>query len=374
MSGKESNVKRICLSPGTLGSGGIGRNMLNLAKSFQNKGIEVDLVFTGDDHHGRENEIPPDVHVFKLASRSRYALLPAVKYLRLRKPELLISAHHYVNILMLIAHRLSGLGSNCHTVCTFQTFRTLELKHSGLQARFYDWLAFKFYKFADSLVAVSKGVAENIEESSGLPKGSVRVIYNPAWSSEMERRSQADCSEPWLVGKEIPVLISVGRLTKQKDFQTLLRAFARLIGNMEARLIILGEGEERGKLESLISSLGLDERVNMPGHVSNPLAYMARSDLFVLSSAWEGFGNVIVEALGCGLSVVSTDCLSGPREILADGEYGKLVPVGNDEKLAEAMESLLLNPFLKKRQKERAQIFNDDRAAEEYLDLARTLK
>lgn len=369
MTASHQTIRRICLSSGTLGSGGIGRNMLNLAKIFLEKGIEVDLVFTGDAHSGREKEIPPDANVFQLGKRSRYALPATVRYLKNRKPDLLISAHNNINTLNLIAHRLSGLRKKCHVVCTFRTYRSIQLQYMSFQGRAYDWLGFKLYKLAGSLVAVSRGVAEDIENTTGIPKGSVHVIYNPAWSKEMEKKIREECSEPWLKNKLEPVVISVGRLTTEKDFYTLLKGFANLVEKKAARLIILGEGAERKKLEERIVTLGLTERVKLPGHVNNPLAYLVRADLFVLSSAWEGFGNVLVEALGCGLSIVSTDCPSGPREILSNGEFGLLVPVGNHVKLAEAMERALSAPFCPKRQKIAAQRFTFERSADRYLSL-----
>ncbi len=366
----KKTVERICLSPGSLGSGGIGRNMLNLAHAFLEKGIDVDLVFTGNDHYGREKFIPRNANVFQLGKRTRYALPATIRYLRKRKPGLLITAHDYVNALMLVSHRLSGLGEQCHTVITFQTCRSLQMQNSKLKDKISDCLAFKLYRNAGSLVAVSNGVAEDIEKSAGLPVGSVKTIYNPAWTREMEKKSLEICHEPWLTQKSVPVIISVGRLAKQKDFPTLLRSFAELIKKEPARLIILGEGPDRKDLESLITKLGLISTVKMPGHMDNPLAYMSKADLFVLSSAWEGFGNVIVEALGCGLPVVSTDCPSGPWEILEGGKYGELIPVGDYKTLSKALREMLANPPRKETQKARAQMFSAEKAAESFLQLA----
>lgn len=368
---QEKKIERICLSPGTLGSGGIGRNMLNLAHAFLEKGLEVDLIFTGEVHYGRESSIPKEAQVFQLGKRTRYALPKTIWYLRKRRPGILISAHDYVNALMLVAHRLSGIGEDCHIVITFRTYRSLQMKHAHLRDRMNDWLAFKLYKSAGSLVAVSKGVAENIEKAPGIPKGSVTTIYNPAWTREMEENSREACDEPWLEQKRFPVIISAGRLTKQKDFPTLLRGFAELLKTIQARLIILGEGEDREELERLVEWLDLKDKVKMPGHVDNPLAYMSRAALFVLSSAWEGFGNVLVEALGCGLPIVSTDCPSGPREILEDGKYGELVSVGDYAALAKAMRKTLCTPQAKEILKDRALMFSAEKAAGNYLKLER---
>ena len=357
------------MSMGILGTGGIGRVILNLADSFLKKGFVVDLVFTGREYGGRLSEIPNGVNIIQLSTRSRYSLIPAIRYLKKTKPDLIISAHNHVNALMLIAHRLSGIGKNCFVISTFHTYRSTQLKNSTLQGRLYDWLAFRFYGWANKLVAVSRGVANDIEDSAGLPKGTINVIYNPAWSEEMAVKAKEPCPDPWVADRSIPLIISAGRLTKEKDFPTLLRAFARLLESLPAQLMILGEGEDRKDLENLIKQLGLTDHVRLPGHVSNPLSYFSNADLFVLSSAWEGFGNVLVEALGCGLPIVSTNCPGGAREILADGKYGKMVPVKDDSELGEAMKRTLESPPSSEHQKERAQQFTFERSANKYLSL-----
>jgi glycosyltransferase involved in cell wall biosynthesis len=362
-------INRICLSPGTLSTGGIGRNTLNLAKTFLDKGYEVDLVLTGKEQGLRRKEIPDGTHVVQLAERSRYALPRTVSYLRKRKPDLVITAHNNVNALMIIAHRLSGLGKQCRIVCTFRTYRSIQLQNSSWRGRLYDWLAFRVYRWADKLVAVSQGVANDIEESTELPKGTINVIYNPAWSEEMAAKAKEPCHDPWTADRSTPLIISAGRLSKPKDFPTLLNAFANLRKAIPARLIILGEGEDRKELENLTKQLDLADHVRLTGHVSNPLSYFSNADLFVLSSEWEGFGNVLVEALECGLPVVSTNCPAGPREILADGKYGELVPVKDSKELAEAMRRTLQSPPSPEHQKEGAQRFTFERSANKYLAL-----
>jgi len=156
-------------------------------------------------------------------------------------------------------------------------------------------------------------------------------------------------NHPWFAPGEPPVILSVGRLTKQKDYPTLIRAFALVHRERPARLMILGEGEERPKLEALIQELSLDDDVSLPGFVDNPYAYMARSAVFVLSSAWEGLPTVLIEAMAVGTPVVATDCPSGPAEILEGGKWGKLVPVGDVEALAEAIARKISSPMQKSR-------------------------
>jgi glycosyltransferase involved in cell wall biosynthesis len=189
---------------------------------------------------------------------------------------------------------------------------------------------------ADHIIAVSNGVAESLTEASGIAPAKIDVIYNPVITPELAEKRCAPLQHPWFAGEtRVPVLLAVGRLMAQKQFGDLIEAFARVRADRQAKLIILGEGEERPRLEQKIQSLNLTEDVSLTGFVDNPYAYMANADLFVLSSIFEGLPTVMVEALYCDLPIVATDCPSGPHEILDGGRYGRLTPVGNPTKLAE---------------------------------------
>lgn len=364
-----SETIRICLSPGTLSTGGIGRNTLNLASTFLRMGHEVDIVLIGEAPGGREREIPADVNVYAIARRSRYALFGMTRYIKERRPHLIISAHHNINAVMLLAKRISGLQRESTLACTFRTYRSVQYKRSSNRGKLYDWVAFRLYKWADHLVAVSQGVADDLERTTDLPQGSVKVIHNPAWSDEMASRANELCEDKWITDSHVPVVITVGRLAEEKDYPTLLRAFHLLRQQRECRLVILGDGDERRSVEEDIEQYGLENDVRLVGHVSNPLKYMTSANLFVLASAWEGFGNVLVEALGCGLPIVSTDCPSGPREILSNGQYGTLVTVGDYVAMSNAMLSSLNDPPSPERQLRRAEAFSFQKSADEYLNL-----
>jgi glycosyltransferase involved in cell wall biosynthesis len=171
----------------------------------------------------------------------------------------------------------------------------------------------------------------------------------------------------WFEDNEDPVILGVGRLNEQKDFQTLLRAFANVLKKRHAYLVILGEGEERSSLEVLSEELNVAHRVHMPGFVRNPYKYMARSDVFVLSSKFEGFGNVIVEAMACGCPVVSTNCRSGPTEILENGKWGRLVPVEDPLRMSNAINESIASPLPPS--KERAQDFTAEVIMDQYCSL-----
>jgi glycosyltransferase involved in cell wall biosynthesis len=194
-----------------------------------------------------------------------------------------------------------------------------------------------FYPWADAIVAVSKGVADDLARVARLPRDRIKVIYNPVVTEALFRKAEEPLEHPWFLSGCPPVILGVGRLTAAKDFPTLIRAFARVRESQLARLLILGEGEKRDSLEKLVRELRLERDVSMPGFMDNPYAYMRKSSIFVLSSCWEGLPNVLIEAMACGCQVISTNCPSGPEEILRGGHYGKLVPVGDAEALAKAI-------------------------------------
>jgi glycosyltransferase involved in cell wall biosynthesis len=170
------------------------------------------------------------------------------------------------------------------------------------------------------------------------------VLPNPVVTPELVECAAQPLDDPWFTAGAAPVVLGAGRLDQQKDFPTLIRAFAAVRSKRAARLVILGEGPERARLESLVEELGIGEHVRLPGFVSNPFSYMARAAVFVLSSAWEGMPGVLIQAMACGAPVVATDCESGPREVLASGKYGRLVPVGDHAALAEAIAATLDAP------------------------------
>ena len=213
-------------------------------------------------------------------------------------------------------------------------------------ARFNVQVLFKIikftYQFADEIVAISKGAADEASELTKIPKDHIRIFFLPVITDRFNQLKNKSIENPFLFSKKIPNILAVGRLTPAKDFVTLIKAFAIVIKNIPARLVILGEGESRSQLEGLVFELGLKDKVLLPGYVDNCYPYMVSCDLFVVSSAWEGLSMVLIEALACGAPVVSTDCKSGPREILQDGKWGRLVPVGEKDILAKAIKKSLI--------------------------------
>jgi glycosyltransferase involved in cell wall biosynthesis len=227
----------------------------------------------------------------------------------------------------------------------------------------------RFYRGADGVVAVSDGVADDFANVTGFQRSCIRTIYNPVLTPDLSVAAEAAVEDPWLDGDEPPVVLGVGRLTTQKDFPTLLHAFARVRSQRLARLLILGEGDKRSELEALARNLGLAGEVRFPGYVDNPFAYMRRCAVFVLSSAYEGLPNSLIEAMACGAPVVSTDCPSGPAEILEGGRYGCLVPIGDAEAMASAILTILQDAPDTAGTRRRAEMFSVEASSAQYLSL-----
>ena len=229
------------------------------------------------------------------------------------------------------------------------------------------------YPRAEAIVGVSRGVADDLARQSGLPRERISVIYNPVVPHDVLARTTPPPSHPWLQAGEVPVVLGVGSLVPQKDFPTLLRAFARVRRSRPARLVILGEATDdaatprrRDELRRLAAELGVAQDLDLPGYVDDPYPWMARASVFVLSSTYEGFGNVLPEAMACGCPVVSTDCPSGPEEILDGGRYGRLVPVGDDRALGEAIVATLDDPPAPEALRRRAARFSVEGAIDQY--------
>jgi glycosyltransferase involved in cell wall biosynthesis len=307
-----------------------------------------------------------------LKSQGTLRCLPAlVRYLREETPVVLFSADTYLNLIALWARRLSGLS--VRMVISERIHLSSHLR-DGAKRRKWRWrfiapLIRRTYLEADRIVAVSRGVADDLRTLVGLPPELVTTVYNPVVDSELAKQADAPIDHPWFKPGAPPVILAVGRLTEQKDFSTLLQAFAQVRAQRQVRLLLLGEGELRPKLDALARELGIDQDVSLPGFMSNPFAYMARATVFVLSSTYEGLPGVLIQALACGCPVVSTNCPSGAAEILENGQYGRLVPVGDPAAMAQAIISTLDVPPNRELLQKRASLFSVDHAVEQYLDV-----
>lgn len=337
---------RVALFLPSLRGGGAERSTLNLAMGLHSAGLSVDLVLVRAEGPYLE-AVPEGIRVVDLRSgRALFSLAGFTRYLRRVRPAAVLSAMGHINLVALWAKWLSG-GS---TRVVVSVRNTNPQDRSGVKAgrparaHIIKLLTRWFYTSADGIVAVSEGVALDLVRTIGIPHRKITVIYNPVVTSDLHAKASEFLTHPWFAPGEPPVVLAVGRLVVQKDFLTLLRAFALVRREIPARLIILGEGPERSRLESLIRQLRLVDDVSLPGFDVNPFRYMARARLFVLSSMHEGLPGALIQAMACGCPVVSTDCPGGPREILEGGRYGRLAPVGDPSALAAAIHLTLKEP------------------------------
>ncbi|MFD2112459.1 glycosyltransferase [Thiorhodococcus fuscus] len=349
------------------GTGGVERMLVNLLRGFVDLGQSVDLVLVRADspHLAR---VPAEVRQVRLNVEHSLLAAPALaRYLRARRPAALLAAKDRAGRAAVMARTLAGtgtpillrLGTNLSTAMEARTALERWLRYAPIRL---------LYPKVDRIVAVSEGVAEDTARIARIPRERIGVIRNPVITPELSAQAAQPCRHPWLAPGEPPVLMGAGRLQRQKDFPTLIRAFARLRAERDCRLMILGEGAARPKLQSLIQELGLDDSVDLPGFQTNPYAFLARASVFVLSSAWEGSPNVLTEAMALGVPVVSTECPSGPYEILDAGRHGRLVPVGDAEALAEAMAATLDAPTPAERLRQAVAEYEQTTSARRYLE------
>lgn len=310
--------------------------IVNLVQGIVQRGEPVDLALAVAEGAFLD-QLPRQARVVDLrAGRLIGSLVPLIRYLRRERPRVLISSMSHANLVALWAAKLARRATPV-MVTVHNTMSESTGSNGGLERR----LLRTFYPWATWIVAVSRGAADDLARTTGVPRSRVEVVYNPVITPAVLALARRPPDHPWYAPGGPPVILGVGRLTRQKDFFTLVRAFAELRRRRCARLIILGEGEDRPALEALVAELGLHDDVSLPGFRDDAPAYMAGSALFVLSSAWEGLPTVLIEALAAGTPVVSTDCPSGPREILQEGRLGALVPIADAPALASAMERAL---------------------------------
>ena len=333
------NKKHIALFIPSLRGGGAERVTYILANGIAaEKGWRVDLVLAKAEG-AYLSDVNPRVRIVDLnASRTIFALPKLIRYLQREKPDHLLSALNHANVIVLVARWLSLRPIQISVV----EHNTLSKEQpTNLRGKLTPFLMRLCYPFADNIIAVSQNAADDLAITLGLPKDKIQTIYNPIFDDTLLEKSNEEITEPLLIDHKTPKILAVGRLTKQKDYPTLLKAFQILRNKQQATLIILGDGELRDKLDAQVKAMELQNDVHLPGFVSNPYKWMRNCDVFVLSSLWEGLPTVLVEAMACGIPVVSTNCKSGPAEILENGKYGALVPVSDYQALAEALEQAL---------------------------------
>ncbi len=348
------------------GDGGMERWANLLIDGFLRAGLCVDVVLlrrSGGHYAG----IPSGARLVTVGSTHAGLAGPGlVRYLRESSPPVLLAVKDRAGRAAIEARRRAGAATRVFLMIG-NTLSEAMAGRSWIGRKWRYRAIRRTYPHAHGIIASSQGVADDIIAISGATPGQVRVVAPPVLTAQLGRQARQAPEHPWLAQRECPVIIGVGRLTRQKDFFTLIRAFARLRSDRIVRLLILGEGEDRDVLTRLAHDLGVSDDIAMPGFMENPYAEMANADVFVLSSAWEGFGNVVAEAMALGLPIVSTDCRSGPREILRDGEYGYLTPVGDAERMANAIGVALDSAVISDRQRQGASRYTQERSTCEYM-------
>lgn len=321
--------------------GGVAAVALRLAAGFTEAGLPTRLVVDRETGPLRD-EVPEGVKVTALGAGRKLAALPRLAgFIRRERPRVLVSHLGHGNIMAVLA--AAGTGTKVvacqHNALSAQTSATGTFSHRVLP-RLYRLTQ----RWTAGYVAVSEGVAADWSAAACIPRRRIATIYNPVIDSGFEGRAGEGVDHPWYRDRTAPLLVAVGRLEDQKDIPTLLQAFRILRDQRPARLVLVGDGSRRGMLEGLAASLGLADDVWFAGARRNPLPFIRGADLLALSSRFEGFGLVLVEALACGTPVVSADCPHGPSEVLGGGTYGRLVPPGDPAALAIALSATLDSP------------------------------
>lgn len=338
------NLPKECTSiavfTNTLHTGGVERVAVDLCQGFVDHNYSVDLVLA-DASGDLLTELPDEVNIIDLgADRVLQSILPLRRYISSREPKILYSMMTGPNLISIAA----GQSVQSQTKIIISEHNMMFKTNNSVKDQMIAFATWSCYPLANHVVAVSEGVSESVYNRTRLSKDKISTIYNPVQVELIKKKGAEPINHNWFNNDDIDVVLSGGRHESQKGFDTLLESF-RILSEDNHRLVIFGTGSETKKLELFAEELGISDRVLFTGFVENPYQYMSAADVFVLSSRYEGFGLVLVEAMACGCPVVSTNCNSGPSEILKNGKYGLLVPVGDTKSLAQAIEYALKNPL-----------------------------
>lgn len=344
--------------------GGIENTCINLALGLGRLGCRVELL-VGEPRDGNDQRFPEQICVRHC--RPGEALSALLQVLEENIPTTILAPRETSYQVAITAARSSRHPAQV-VLAAHTMFSTL-LKGRNLLKRL--WFTYRLrcmFRSADRLVAISNGVAADVAHIARLDVADIMILPNPVISDEIFQCALQPTGHPSLDAKTEPVILGVGRFSRGKDFGTLIKAFAITHRRLPCRLVLLGDGRQRRKLEALARELGVADRVLFPGFVSNPYAYMARADVLAVSSRWEGFCNVLVEAMALGLPVVSTNCPCGPAEILHGGEFGRLTPVGDADELAQSLYATMSAPLPAETLKHAVQPYTIENSAMAYRD------
>ena len=357
---------RVALFVPMLSGGGAEKVMLEIARQLARRRFAVDFLITRGGGALR-GSVPKDVRLLNLNSWKAVTALPGlVRYIRRERPTVLLSTLEMSNVTALLAKQF--FVPDLRLIVRQGTPCTAQFQARGFRMRMATIAMKRLLPAADAVIAVSLAVAEDLRRT--IPgAGPVWAVPNPVVTPELLGKARSPVEHPWLDDRRTPVILTAGRLCAEKNQQTLLRAFAKLRKARAARLIVLGDGPDRGRLAALARELGVRGDVDFRGFQPNPIAYMARVQLFVLSSIYEGLPSVLIEAMACGTPVVSTDCSGGVREILEGGRLGRLVSVSDWRMLARAMQDTLDGSVSSEHLVAKALHYSADVSMEQHLEL-----
>lgn len=363
-----NSVPHVCLFILKFGDGGVERMMVNIARGLSLIGVKVDFIIK-NSNAPYLHLLPERVRVIKFPVAKQSDSLPRLlDYLQQNDPDILLTAKTRDDEIAMQARQRQNGKTRFYLRPGTALVSRMEARGMGRLRR---WLKtrnlVKLFNQTDGVVAVSQGVANEVMALSGIPADRINVIKNPTITPELYELSQAELPDPWLAEDQPPVILGIGGLRRQKDFPTLLRAFAQLRRQQPCRLMILGQGNKEAQLKQLAGELAIEEDFRLVGFVDNPYVYLKHAGLFVLSSLWEGSPNVLTEALALGTPSVSTDCPSGPFEITRAGEVVPLVEVGDVDGLAKAMLQTLNEPLDPKKLQSAVSEYTLERSARSYL-------
>lgn len=347
--------------------GGTAIRIINMANYFSQKEIHVDLITLHNKHQNPILEkLNSDIQLFPLQNNKKALLFVKLySYIIKQKPQTLIALDTRASLiaswltLFLKYARPKIIINICNSISKGNS------KHKySLQKRLR-----RIAKRTDTVITISKGLADQFTEVTGLDKKNIHVIYNPVVKASLFEKGSREVSHPWINQKNVPIILGIGRFTKQKDFPTLIKAFSIVRSYVQCKLIILGQGPDYYKLRKLTENLEINSDVDFPGFVENPYAFLSRASIFVSTSRWEGLSNVLIEALAFGIPTIATNCPEGPKEVLDNGKYGYLVPVGDEVAISKAILEHFNNPPSSEFIKHGSKQFNFDACCESYLQV-----
>ena len=361
--------RRLAIFVAFSGAGGVERVIHHLLQGLAAHDVDVDLLAVV----GKKGWLPdipwPNIRVIDLNVKHTHLALPAlIRYLRKERPDVLMAAKDRAIRIAVLARKFARVDTRLVGQLHNNISALLDTKtplQRWLRCAPMRWL----FPSVDLIITVSEGVIEDTIKVAGYPRERLVALSSPIVTPDVYRKGAEPIDHAWLNDPSIRVIMGAGRLTKEKDFATLIRAFKIVRQQQDCKLVIIGEGPLRRDLERLVEELDLKEQVSMPGYAANPYAWMKKASIFVLSSAWEGSGNVLIEAMAMGVPAVSTDCPFGPSETLANGKYGILVPVGDPEAMAEAVLDTLSNPLSAGELQEAVAPFTVERSTKRYLEV-----